>query len=80
MLQLSEEIRQVTPCCYVTGAEEDHCARRPSGFLASFPLDEGSPSINYQLADLLLEHEDFGQSAREYERTAYNYPPGAPSG
>ncbi len=43
-------------------------------YLASFPLDADSPSINYQLADLLLENEDFGQSAREYERTAYDYP------
>ena len=29
--------------------------------------------INYQLADLLLENEDFGDAAREYERTAYDY-------
>jgi cellulose synthase operon protein C len=43
-------------------------------FLASFPEDPDTPSINYQLADLLLEHEDFGQAAREYERTAYEYP------
>ena len=44
-------------------------------FLASFPQDPESPSINYQLADLLLEDEDFGGSAREYERTAYDYAP-----
>ena len=43
-------------------------------FLASFPEDEQSPGINYQLADLLLEHGDFGESARQYERTAYDYP------
>ncbi len=42
-------------------------------FLDSFPADEESPQINYQLADLLLENEDFGQAAREYERTAYGY-------
>ena len=41
--------------------------------LLSFPTDEESPQINYQLADLLLENEDFGDSAREYERTAYEY-------
>jgi len=46
-------------------------------YLASFPTDEDSPPINYQLADLLLEHEDFGQAAREYERTAYDYAPHA---
>jgi tetratricopeptide (TPR) repeat protein len=43
-------------------------------FLESFPDDAESPSINYQLADLLLEHEDFGEAARQYERTAYEYP------
>jgi len=42
-------------------------------FLSSFPADEESSSINYQLADLLLEHQDYGESAREYERTAYEY-------
>ncbi len=44
------------------------------GFLASFPEDAQSPGINYQLADLLLEHGDYGASARQYERTAYDYP------
>ena len=44
-------------------------------FLASFPQDEQSPGINYQLADLLLENADFGEAAREYERTAYSYAP-----
>jgi TolA-binding protein len=42
-------------------------------FLASFPSDEETPPINYQLADLLLENEDFGRAAMEYERTAYDY-------
>ena len=44
-------------------------------FLSSFPADPESPSINYQLADLLLERGDFGEAAREYERTAYEYEP-----
>ncbi len=44
-------------------------------FLMSFPLAEESPGINYQLADLLLENGDFGASAQQYERTAYEYPP-----
>ncbi|WP_303906225.1 tetratricopeptide repeat protein [Thiohalomonas denitrificans] len=43
-------------------------------FLSSFPKDEESPAINYQLADLLLENESYGDAAREYERTAYDYP------
>ncbi len=42
-------------------------------FLASFPADEDSPQINYQLADLLLQNEDYGEAALEYERTAYEY-------
>jgi tetratricopeptide (TPR) repeat protein len=42
-------------------------------FLASFPSDDDSSSINYQLADLLFEHEDFREAAEEYERTAYRY-------
>jgi tetratricopeptide (TPR) repeat protein len=44
-------------------------------YLASFPTDVESPSVNYQVADLLLENEDFGQAALEYERTAYDYSP-----
>jgi TolA-binding protein len=43
-------------------------------YLVSFPEDPETPAINYQLADLLLEHEDFGEAARAYERTAYGYP------
>jgi len=42
-------------------------------FLNSFPATAESPQINYQLADLLLENEDFSGAAREYERTAYDY-------
>ena len=44
-------------------------------FLSSFPDDTESPPINYQLADLLLEHQDYASAAREYERTAYDYAP-----
>ena len=44
-------------------------------YLASFPNDPESAPINYQLADLLLEEKNFGDAAREYERTAYDYPP-----
>jgi tetratricopeptide (TPR) repeat protein len=42
--------------------------------LASFPDDPETPGIHYQLADLLLENESFGEAAREYEQTAYAYP------
>ena len=43
-------------------------------FLASFPQDPESPPINYQLADLLLEEQNYGEAALQYERTAYDYP------
>ena len=44
-------------------------------FLASFHADPQAPQLNYQLADLLTENRDFALAAREYERTAYEYPP-----
>lgn len=43
-------------------------------FLISFPKDPESPGINYLLADLLLENRSFAPAAREYEKTAYDYP------
>jgi tetratricopeptide (TPR) repeat protein len=52
-------------------------------YLDSFPADPDSPPINYRLADLLLDHEDFGEAAKQYERTAYGYAPhpqAAPAG
>ncbi|HVH85588.1 MAG TPA: tetratricopeptide repeat protein [Terriglobales bacterium] len=50
-------------------------ARRWYGdYLDSFPKDANSPTINYRLADLLLENHDFGEAAKQYERTAYGYP------
>ncbi len=55
-------------------ASFDEAARWYRAYLASFPADEGTPAINHRLADLLLEHQDFGEAAREYERTAYEYP------
>lgn len=44
-------------------------------FLVSFPTDTDTPPIHYQLADLLLENEDYLAAAREYEYTAYEYEP-----
>lgn len=43
-------------------------------FLASFPKDQESPAINYQLADLLLENKRYDLAAVEYEHIAYDYP------
>jgi cellulose synthase operon protein C len=48
-------------------------------FLASFPADEDTPAVHYQLADLQFEEGDFGPAALEYERIAYDYPPHAQS-
>ncbi|MDH5424231.1 MAG: tetratricopeptide repeat protein [Gammaproteobacteria bacterium] len=42
-------------------------------FLLSFPKDEESAGINYQLADLFLENKNFLLAAVEYEKTAYDY-------
>src|SRR5262250_878353 len=48
-------------------------------YLTSFPTDAESPAINYRLADLLFENKDFGEAAKQYERTAYGYPTHAQS-
>jgi tetratricopeptide (TPR) repeat protein len=44
-------------------------------YLESFPTEADSAPVNYQLADLLLENKDFGEAAKQYERTAYGYTP-----
>lgn len=55
------------------GQHFDEAHRWYRQLLASFPMDDESPQINYQLADLLLENEDFSDAAHEYELTAYEY-------
>jgi tetratricopeptide (TPR) repeat protein len=52
-------------------AEAAHWYRE---FLVSFHDDPEAPPINYQLADLLRENSDHAGAAKEYERTAYDYP------
>ncbi len=52
-------------------AEATHWYRE---LLDSFHDDPEAPPINYQLADLLREQQDFAGAAQEYERTAYDYP------
>jgi len=44
-------------------------------YLESFPTEPDSAPVNYQLADLFLENKDFGEAAKQYERTAYGYAP-----
>jgi TolA-binding protein len=55
-------------------ANFEEASRWYRAYLASFPRDPATPAIHYRLADLLLEGRDFGQAAREYEHTAYDYP------
>jgi cellulose synthase operon protein C len=43
-------------------------------FLTSFPKATESPGMNYLLADLYLENQNFDLAAMEYVRTAYEYP------
>lgn len=42
-------------------------------YITSFRADAETPGINYQLADLQLEHQDYAAAAIEYQRTAYEY-------
>ncbi len=56
-------------------ADYNEAIRWYNDYLTSFPADPDSPPINYRLADLLLENKDFGEAARQYERTAYDYAP-----
>lgn len=44
-------------------------------YIDSFRADAETPGINYQLADLQLEHQDYAAAANEYQRTAYEYAP-----
>src|SRR6185312_6417598 len=58
----------------------DHEALRGYGeYLNSFRKDAESPTSNYRLADVLFENSDFGEAAKQYERTAYHYPANAQS-
>lgn len=62
------------------GADEKLTNYREAGqwygaYLESFPKEADSASVNYQLSDLLLENKDFGEAAKQYERTAYGYAP-----
>ncbi len=44
-------------------------------FLASFRSDPQAPGMNFLLAELLYEQKDYAAAAKEYENTAYTYPP-----
>jgi TolA-binding protein len=55
---------------------EDYAAaaRWYRAMLDSFPQDAEAPSTRYLLAEVLFESGRFAEAAREYERTAYDYP------
>jgi TolA-binding protein len=43
-------------------------------YVRSFPKEADSASMNFLLAEVLLESGDYASAATEYENTAYNYP------
>ena len=43
-------------------------------FIMSFPKDEKTPAMHYKFAEMLLQGNEYVNSAKEYERVAYNYP------
>src|SRR5512138_1575696 len=55
---------------------EDYAAaaRWYRAMLDSFPQDAEAPGTRYLLAEVLFESGRFAEAAKEYERTAYDYP------
>ncbi len=49
-------------------------ARWYRAMLDSFPQDAAAPATRYLLGEVLFESGRFAEAAREYERTAYDYP------
>jgi TolA-binding protein len=54
--------------------EYAEAARWYRTWLDSFPADAEAAGTNFLLAEVLFESGDFDEAAREYERTAYEYP------
>lgn len=54
-------------------------ARWYRAMLTSFPQDEQAPVTRYLLGEVLFESGRFAEAAKEYERTAYDYPAHAKS-
>ena len=54
-------------------------ARWYRALLDSFPQDAEAPATRYLLAEVLFESGQFAAAAKEYERTAYDYPQHAKS-
>ena len=43
-------------------------------FIKSFPKSEKTPQMNFLLAETMFDNKQFEQAAKEYEKTAYQYP------
>jgi len=43
-------------------------------YIKSFPFSERTPKINFLLAEMLFENKQYEVAAKEYEKTAYQYP------
>jgi len=43
-------------------------------FIRSFPKSEKTPRMNFLLAETMFDNKQFEQAAKEYEKTAYQYP------
>ena len=58
------------------GGQEDYrrAATWYRKYLDWFPRESDSAATNFLLAEILYESHDYEQAAREYERTAYDYP------
>jgi TolA-binding protein len=54
-------------------------ARWYRAMLDSFPQDAEAPATRYTLGEVLFESGRFAEAAKEYETTAYDYPPHAKS-
>lgn len=48
--------------------------RRYHDYLRFFPADPGAPDLRFLLGELLYEHGDYADAAKEYERFAYSHP------
>lgn len=59
-----------------TKRSEDYAAavRWYRAMLDSFPQDPEAPATRFLLAEVLFESNRFAEAAKEYERTAYDYP------
>jgi cellulose synthase operon protein C len=60
-------------------ADYQAAARWYREFLQSFPDDPEAAATSYLLADTLFDSHQFRDAALQYERSAYDYPPGAKS-